>query len=396
MRKRKVGRGGGDGEGGTGSKGSRGSRGGGAGVAAATAIVCAVGLTAAPESAQAAPREPRPGSPAGAGSGGAGSGGSGSGGSGSGSDRLRQVHQRVETLYRKAEAATDAYNLAREKQTRQEKRIVRIAQSVVKAQKRMAGLRQRAGAVARAQYRNGGIPPEAQLLLGDDPEGFLNDVTLARKGQQATLGLMNQLEKTQATLDGYAKSASREWERLDSSRAKKAAARKEIRAKLARARQLESRLRAKERERLRQLEDEQQRRAQTTWLGSGILRKIGGKATSQGRRAVEFATAQLGKDYVWGAEGPDTYDCSGLTQKAWAAGGRAIPRTSQEQWRRLPRVGVERMRPGDLIIYFKDASHVGMYVGDGAIVHAPRPGRQVTVAGAGSMPILGVVRPDGG
>ncbi|MDW6061732.1 hypothetical protein SAZ11_31545 [Streptomyces sp. FXJ1.4098] len=136
--------------------------------------------------------------------------------------------------------------------------------------------------MARAQYRNGGIPPEAQLLLGDDPESFLDNVTLARKGQQATRGLMNQLEKTQATLDRYAKDATREWERLDSSRAKKAAARKEIRAKLAGAKRLESRLKAKERERLRQLEEEQQRRAQTTWLGSGILRKIGGKGTSQG------------------------------------------------------------------------------------------------------------------
>ncbi|MDX3233726.1 NlpC/P60 family protein [Streptomyces sp. ME19-01-6] len=379
MRKRKVGRDG---------------RRGGAGVAAATAFVCAVGMSAGPQRAQAAPREPTPGAGTGAesGSGPGGTAGAASGGGG----RLQEVHKKVESLYRKAEAATDAYNLAREKQARQEKRIVKIAQAVVKAQKRMAGLRKRAGAVARAQYRNGGIPPEAQLLLGDDPEGFLDDVTLARKGQQATRGLMNQLEKTQATLDRYAKAATREWERLDSSRAKKAAARKEIRAKLTRARQLESRLRAKERERLRQLEEEQQRRAQTTWLGSGILRKVGGKGTSQGRRAVDFATAQLGKDYVWGAEGPDTYDCSGLTQKAWAASGRSIPRTSQEQWRQLPKVSVERMRPGDLIIYFKDASHVGMYVGDGAIVHAPRPGRQITVAGAGSMPILGVVRPDGG
>ena len=373
MRKRQMGRDG---------------RGGGAGIAAATAFVCAVGMSAGAERAQAAPREPTPGeSRPGA--------GAGSGSDGAAGSRLQEVHKKVESLYRKAEAATDAYNLAREKQARQERRIVKIAQSVVKAEKRMTGLRKRAGAVARAQYRNGGIPPEAQLLLGDDPESFLDNVTLARKGQQATRGLMNQLEKTQATLDRYAKDATREWERLDSSRAKKAAARKEIRAKLAGAKRLESRLKAKERERLRQLEEEQQRRAQTTWLGSGILRKIGGKGTSRGVRAVDFATAQLGKDYVWGAEGPDTYDCSGLTQKAWAAGGRSIPRTSQEQWRQLPKVSVERMRPGDLIIYFKDASHVGMYVGDGAIIHAPRPGRQVTVAGAGSMPILGVVRPDG-
>jgi cell wall-associated NlpC family hydrolase len=80
--------------------------------------------------------------------------------------------------------------------------------------------------------------------------------------------------------------------------------------------------------------------------------------------------------------------------RAWEAAGKRIPRTSQEQWKRLPHVPVAKMRPGDLIIYKKDASHVGMYVGDGALLHAPRTGRQITVEGAGSMPILGVVRPD--
>ncbi|WP_406267434.1 NlpC/P60 family protein [Actinacidiphila glaucinigra] len=93
------------------------------------------------------------------------------------------------------------------------------------------------------------------------------------------------------------------------------------------------------------------------------------------------------------ADGPAAYDCSALARAAWRAAGGGIPRTSQEQWRLLPRVPVARMRPGDLVVYFDDASHVGVYVGDGAIVHAPRPGRRITVAGAGSMPVLGVVRP---
>jgi cell wall-associated NlpC family hydrolase len=109
---------------------------------------------------------------------------------------------------------------------------------------------------------------------------------------------------------------------------------------------------------------------------------------------VKYATDQMGKPYEWGAEGPGSYDCSGLTSQAWASAGHGIPRTSQEQWKQLAHVGIKDMRPGDLIIYFDDASHVGMYVGDGAIVHAPRPGRTVTITGAGSMPILGVVRPD--
>ncbi|WP_313956564.1 C40 family peptidase [Streptomyces sp. SAJ15] len=304
------------------------------------------------------------------------------------------MHRQVETLYRQAEAATDAYNLAREKQARQEKEIVRIAQAVVRTQGELVTLKRQAGAMARAQYRHGGsVPPEARLLLSDDPEDFLKGVDLVRKGQRATHGVIARLAATQTTLDRYAESATREWQGLDRSRARKAAARQRVRAKLARAKQWEARLKKEERERLRKLEEEKERAAQTRWLGSGILDDITGGATPAGRRAVDFATAQIGKDYVWGAEGPDSFDCSGLTSKAWSAAGHTIPRTSQEQWKQLPKVDIEHMRPGDLIIYFKDASHVGMYVGDGTMVHAPRPGRQITMAGAGSMPILGVVRP---
>ncbi|MGP3943367.1 MULTISPECIES: C40 family peptidase [Streptomyces] len=362
----------------------RDGRGRGVSVAAATALVCALGLSAVPETAYAAPGEPGP----------APGPGGGSGGGASGGQSLEQVHQEVDGLYRKAESATDAYNLAREKQTRQEKAILKIARAVVKAQKEMAGLRKRAGAMARAQYRGGGMPAEARLFLNGDPGDFLDGVTLARKGEQATHGLIGRLERTQVALDRYADSASQEWERLDRSRAKKAAAKKEILRKLARAQRLESRLAKGERERLRQLEEDKARGAQAKWLDTGILRELGSGATAMGGRAVDFARAQLGKNYVWGAVGPDTYDCSGLTQRAWATAGRAIPRTSQEQWRLLPKVSAKDMRPGDLIIYFRDASHVGMYVGGGAMIHAPRPGRQVTFAGAGSMPILGVVRPD--
>ncbi|MER5489455.1 C40 family peptidase, partial [Streptomyces sp. NPDC002812] len=127
---------------------------------------------------------------------------------------------------------------------------------------------------------------------------------------------------------------------------------------------------------------------------SGVLKDLRTAASRAGRKAVAFATAQIGKPYEWGAEGPRTYDCSGLTSQAWAAAGHPIPRTSQEQWRQLTHVALKDMRPGDLIIYFDDASHVALYVGGGRIVHAPRPGRTVTLAGAGEMPILGVVRPD--
>jgi cell wall-associated NlpC family hydrolase len=112
---------------------------------------------------------------------------------------------------------------------------------------------------------------------------------------------------------------------------------------------------------------------------------------------VKFALRQLGKPYLLGAEGPNAYDCSGLTSAAWRKAGRKIPRTSQAQWRRLRRVPLNRLRPGDLVVYYKSASHVAMYAGRGKVVHAPRPGKHVKLAKVRGIPaVRGAVRPDWG
>ncbi|UKY51993.1 C40 family peptidase [Streptomyces inhibens] len=308
---------------------------------------------------------------------------------------LDDVRKKIDALYRKAEQATDAYNAAKEQVELQQKEIVKLARTIDSTQQKLAALKRQAGALASAQYRGGGLPSEAKLMLNADPEAFLDNATLARKGQQAARRVMSQLANLKGDLESYSDSATDRWERLEANRKKKESAQRDIKKKIEAAKKLESRLAAKEKDRLKKLEDELAFKQQQKWLDSGVLKEISNKASAPGKKAISYATAQIGKDYVWGAEGPDTFDCSGLTLRAWEAGGRTIPRTSQEQWRQLHRVDLKDMRPGDLIIYFSDASHVGMYIGDGAIVHAPRPGRQVTITGAGSMPILGVVRPDG-
>ncbi|MEU1801356.1 C40 family peptidase [Streptomyces sp. NPDC019937] len=116
-------------------------------------------------------------------------------------------------------------------------------------------------------------------------------------------------------------------------------------------------------------------------------------SASAGQRALQWALNQIGKPYVWGAEGPNAFDCSGLTSQAWAHAGRTIPRTSQEQWRRLPRISLSQIRPGDLVIYNKGASHVAIYAGGGQVVQAPRPGTTVRLSPLASNPVQGVVRP---
>lgn len=114
-----------------------------------------------------------------------------------------------------------------------------------------------------------------------------------------------------------------------------------------------------------------------------------------GARAVSFARAQLGKPYIYGAEGPGGYDCSGLTQTAWHAAGVSIPRTSQEQWHNLTHVPASQVQPGDIVVYYSGASHVAIYIGAGKVIEAPRPGGVVRIADMNTQPVLGVVRPHG-
>ncbi|MCW7942287.1 glycoside hydrolase [Streptomyces hygroscopicus] len=349
---------------------------------AAIALVCTVTVLGTSGTACASPGRPAP-TPA----------PSGSAAPAPGND-LEAVRRKLDTLYHEAAVATDAYDAAEEKTKKQSARIVDLAREIVKGQEKLDELKNRAGAAARAQYRGGGLPPEVRLWLSNDPQQFLDEAGVARQGEHATEGLLSEMTRTQEDLKQYARDAADQWQKLDANRKAKAQAKKTIEQQIAAAEKLQSRLKKQEQERLQKLEEQAAYQAQTAWLDSGILQEIRGKASAEGAKAVSFATDQLGKPYVWGAEGPKSYDCSGLTSQAWAAAGTPIPRTSQEQWKQLKHVDVKDMRPGDLIIYFGDASHVAMYVGDGAIIHAPRPGRTVTVAGAGSMPILGVVRPD--
>ncbi|MER5954139.1 C40 family peptidase [Streptomyces longhuiensis] len=345
-------------------------------VMAAVALVSALTVLTAPGAAYASPARPAPPST---------------------SDKsrdLEQVRAELDGLYHDAAVATEAYNAAEEKAEKQSGQIVQLAKDIVAGQKKLDRLKSRAGAAARQQYRDGGMPPEAQLMLSDDPSRFLDGADRMRQGQHATKGLLGEMARTQEDLQTYAQDATRNWKKLEAGRKEKARAQKKIKSKIAAAEKLESQLEKEERERLKKLEQQAEYKRQTAWLSSGVLKDIKGSASARGKKAVAFATGQLGKPYVWGAEGPGSYDCSGLTSQAWSAAGRPIPRTSQEQWKQLKHIAVKDMRPGDLIIYHDDASHVGMYIGDGAIVHAPRPGRNVTIAGAGSMAILGVVRPD--
>ncbi len=106
-------------------------------------------------------------------------------------------------------------------------------------------------------------------------------------------------------------------------------------------------------------------------------------ASGRAKKAVDFALAQLGDPYSWGGTGPNSWDCSGLTQGAYAAAGVSLGRTTYAQNGNGRSVSMGSLQPGDLVFY-GSLQHMGMYLGNGRVVHAPRPGKSVEIEGVGS------------
>lgn len=116
--------------------------------------------------------------------------------------------------------------------------------------------------------------------------------------------------------------------------------------------------------------------------------------SNRGEIALAFARSQLGKPYKFGAEGPSSYDCSGLTQTSWARAGVAIPRVTTTQYKFGTKVAKADLKLGDLVFFYGPSpSHVGLYAGQGMIIHAPRPGKKVEYTKISYMPYAGARRP---
>jgi cell wall-associated NlpC family hydrolase len=121
-----------------------------------------------------------------------------------------------------------------------------------------------------------------------------------------------------------------------------------------------------------------------------LLSQVGGPTPGQGSCnvqasgkaliAIRFACAQLGKSYVYGATGPDYYDCSGLTMRAWGAAGVSTGRTTWNQWAMFPRVSYQNLQPGDLVFFDASLGHMGMYLGGGKMIQAPHTGDVVKIS----------------
>ncbi|MFE1389564.1 NlpC/P60 family protein [Streptomyces albogriseolus] len=302
----------------------------------------------------------------------------------------------LQTLYREAEKATERYNATEEALAEQRAETERLEKALARTRLSLHDSRGAAGRLARQQYQSlSGLSPYVRLLLARDPQRALEQGhvigQLARERAQ-TVGRLTGDARQADELARRAREALDERIALTERRGKE---RDQVVERLRDVEELLASLTADQLAELAELERGRVDEAQRALVASGAL--SGANAPSAaGERAVRYAVEQLGKPYEWGAEGPETYDCSGLTSQAWRAAGAEVPRTSQEQWARLERIGLVDLRPGDLVVYFHDATHVALYLGDGMVVQAPRPGARIKVSPVAANPVLGAVRPDPG
>jgi cell wall-associated NlpC family hydrolase len=116
-------------------------------------------------------------------------------------------------------------------------------------------------------------------------------------------------------------------------------------------------------------------------------------ASSKAAIAVAYARAQLGKPYVFATAGPNTFDCSGLTMAAWAAAGVRMPHYSGSQATMFPKVSWDQLQPGDIVVFYADLHHVGLYIGNGLMIQAPQTGDVVKISPAWRTTFQWGVRP---
>jgi len=320
---------------------------------------------------------------------------------------IADVEAQIEALQNDAANAAELWNEARQRQNTIATKISALRVKIAAAEIQYGRVVGNVDAMARAAYASGGIDPSLQALLADDPQAFLDQSaaldqvarsqgTSLRKTAAARLVLAQlQAQLTQQQTAAAAASADA------------AAQKQSINDKLAAAQSLLGSLKADERARLsaaqaakRAASERAARRAEqlatqssrsSSHSGSGshdpnppvIGGGNGGSPSSRARIAVAYALSKVGHSYVAGADGPNSFDCSGLTMAAWRAAGVSLPHYSFAQYGMLRHISRSELRPGDLLFYFGgSAHHVAMYIGGGMMVSAsnPRDGVEVIAA----------------
>jgi len=240
---------------------------------------------------------------------------------------------------------------------------VKIAnQAAARAEAAMAGSQKAVAQLAAMGYMNGGMDPTLQMLTSGNPDLFLGQVSTVQQLNDEAGMRLSTLQREQLAAERAQTTAKEEIATADELQSQINGKVKTIHAKLD------------------VLNSSAMSQAMAVFSKTGSYPDIVlPEATNVGTTALRAALTQRGKPYVWGAAGPDSYDCSGLVMWAFAQEGISLPHYTGDQWNSGMHVSRADLEPGDLVFFFADISHVGLYIGNGLMVDAPSTGQVVQV-----------------
>ncbi|MCX5397737.1 C40 family peptidase [Streptomyces sp. NBC_00102] len=283
-----------------------------------------------------------------------------------------EVKAQVDKLYQEAEKSSEKYNGAKEQQDKLKKEVDAIQDKVAREQDELNTLRDELGSIATSQYRSGGIDPSIQLFFSSDPDDFLDQASALDSLTAKQAESLEKIQAKQRTLAQERKEAQGKLSELAEVREALGKNKKASQSKLAAAQHLLNTLTAAERAEIAAKELRASRDA-----GSRV--ELGNEvpASAVGAAALQAASTRIGMPYSHSVTtGPNSFDCSGLTQWAYHQAGVEITRTTYTQINQGTRIGQSQLKPGDLV-FFNGNEHVGLYAGGGQVLHAPYPGAYV-------------------
>jgi peptidoglycan DL-endopeptidase CwlO len=294
---------------------------------------------------------------------------------------ITDVQHRVDRLYHAAEQASERYNQihVQLKQMRGDVRALRADEAT--QHQRTEQARQMVADAIVQEYEGDSLSAVGQAVVSQNPSQFVS--------QLSTMSAFNSLQTSRYA--SYVTQTKALTIRQDATRVqlakvaqleKAAAADKAtVDRNLADAKALLGKLKA----------DARQRLVEASRSSTPVPVDV--PASGRAAIAVHYAMAQIGKPYVYGAAGPNAFDCSGLTMAAWGAAGVGLSHSSSAQYSQGTHISPSQLQPGDLVFYYSPISHVGMYIGHGMIVNAENPSAGIRVAPLYMMPFVGAVRP---
>jgi cell wall-associated NlpC family hydrolase len=310
------------------------------------------------------------------------------GGSAQAKPSIEDVQHRVDRLYRAAEQASESYNQIHVQLTQMRGDVHALRADQDRQEHQTEKARQVVADAIVQQYEGDSLSAVGQAVVSKDPAEFVSQLN--------TMSAFNSMQASQYSSFLTASKALQIRQQATSSQLEQVAALEKQAAEdkgtvdknLAAAKSLLDSMKADARERL-MTASRSADVTSTTAATTTVNVPVSGRAAA----AVQYAMAQVGKSYVYGAAGPSSFDCSGLTMAAWGSAGVGLPHSSSAQYGSGTHISESQLQPGDLVFYYSPISHVGMYIGNGMIVNAENPSAGIRVAPLYMMPYVGAVRP---